>query len=355
MHRRTPDQPLPRDGEPYPDEARHHLRPRPKRPRDRDLVGADIARVLDAHFADPTASPSGLADRFHGLWTPLHPNAHIAVAARRAETRRVREAGRWLVRYGTDRCAVTVGLGLLAAVGTVADIPRIQTIGLLSCVFGALAADALERLPGGAEALMWLSERMSGWGLVYGVEALCRLVDDHPGVRPWLLRRAVEGDTLSGYVAGRVACAAGLHEAVGEFGDDTGLVDHTTRLLHVMTECDGMGMTLCRYVHAVPVLEAHVRHLGRLGPTAERCFSVAVLAHYLTTERPAGSAEPGTESRWQAIRDAYLALLDREDWCATARQGAAAGDDRFRWLAGSVADELGLRAFRADRRRRPGG
>ncbi|MBZ4320376.1 hypothetical protein [Streptomyces huiliensis] len=37
-----------------------------------------------------------------------------------------------MVRHGTDRCAVTVGLALLAAVGTADDIPMIQTIGLLS-------------------------------------------------------------------------------------------------------------------------------------------------------------------------------------------------------------------------------
>src|SRR4051812_21996108 len=98
-----------------------------------------------------------------------------------------------------------LSLALLAAVGTVEDVPRIQTIGLLSCTFGPLAARALERLPGGADALIWLAERVTGWGRVYVVEALCRLVDDHPLVRPWLLRRAADGHLLNGYFAGQVA------------------------------------------------------------------------------------------------------------------------------------------------------
>jgi hypothetical protein len=345
MHQQTPDTPIFRDGEPYPDEERRRREPRPKKPRDPKCVGADVARILDKHFADPNNAPGALADAFHGIYVPIHYNEHITGAARRGGDGRAREAGRWLVRHGIDTCVVAVGLALLAAVGTVEDIPRIQTIGLLSCTFGPLAARGLERLPGGADALIWLAERVAGWGRVYVVEALCRLVDDHPVVRPWLLRRAVDGDFLSGYFAGQVARVAGLHEVVAEFADNAELVDHTTRLLHVMTFGEGMGTSLRRYPHAVTVLEAHVRHVGRLGPTAERYFAAASVAQYMTKETPGGSEDPGLKVRWEGVRASYLALLDREDWCDTAQAGLASGDTRLRWLADSVAPELGLRAL----------
>ncbi|MGW0900814.1 hypothetical protein ACWD0G_28215, partial [Streptomyces goshikiensis] len=193
LHRQSPDRPLRRDGEPYPDEERRQSAPRRKRSRGRKPAGAGVAGILDRHFADPDADPSRLAGRFQGVEVPIHPDEHITAAARRAGARG-RAAGRRLVRYRTDREEVLVGLALLAAVGTAEDIPRVQTIGLLSCTFGPLAAHALERLPGGAQALLWLGDRVAGWGRVYVVEALCRLVDDDPAVRPWLLRRAVDGD-----------------------------------------------------------------------------------------------------------------------------------------------------------------
>jgi hypothetical protein len=314
-------------------------------PRDHNRVGVDVARIIDGHFADPTTVPSRLADALHGIYVPIHHDEHIVGAAWRAPEDRAREAGRWLVRHGTDTCAVAGGLALLAAVGTVEDIPKIQTIGLLSCAFGPLAARALERLPGGADALIWLAERVTGWGRVYVVEALCRLVDDHPSVRPWLLRRAADGHFLNGYFAGQVARAARLHEAVAGFGDDAELVDHTTRLLHVMTYGEGMGTSLRRYPDAVTVLEAHARHVVRLRPTVERYFAAASIAQYLSGQTPDGSNEPGIKARWEEARTSYLTLLDRDDWCDTAQAGLASGDDRMRWLAGAVAPELNLRAF----------
>ncbi|MGD1223753.1 hypothetical protein AB9Q10_35625 [Streptomyces krungchingensis] len=349
LHQQTPDGPLPRDGEPYPDEARRRRAPRPERPRDTKLVGADVARILDEHFAGPAALPSVLSDRFQGIHVPIHHNEHIAAAARAAGAVRARQAGRWLVRHGTDTCAVTVGLALLAVVGTVDDIPSIQTVGLLSCTFGPLAARALERLPDGAEALIWLAERVSGWGRVYVVEALCRLVDAHPAVRPWLLRRAADGDFLNGYFVGRVAQVTRLHEVFAASGGDAELVDHTTRLLHAMTYSEGMGTSLRRYAHANTVLEAHVRLLGQLGPTVERYFAAATIAQYLGEETPVGSGEPGSGTRREPIRSAYLALLDQEEWCETARAGLAAEDARLTFLADAVAPELELRAFRRDR------
>ncbi|MER5348163.1 hypothetical protein ABT030_49605 [Streptomyces mirabilis] len=197
LHQLAPGEPLPRDGEPYPDDESHRHRRGPDAPEDRHSAGKDVALILDTHFARASAPLSELADAFHDVYVPIHRNEHIAAAAERADRESVRRTGRWLVRYGTDRCSVTVGLALLAAVGTADDIPLIQTIGLLSDHFGPLAAHAFERQTGGVEALLWLAERVTGWGRVYVVEALCRL--DDPAARPWLLHKACDGDFLTDF------------------------------------------------------------------------------------------------------------------------------------------------------------
>ena len=150
LHQLAPDEPLPRDGEPYPDDLAHRRRPQPKREKHQVREGMDVAGVLAKHFANPDAQPKELAHAFHGLRVPIHPNGHIDDAAENADRDRVLETGRWLVRNGTDRCAVTVGLAILAAAGIDArDIPLVQTIGLLSDRFGPLAARALKQVDAG--------------------------------------------------------------------------------------------------------------------------------------------------------------------------------------------------------------
>lgn len=77
----------------------------------------------------------------------------------------------------------------------------------------------------------------------------------------------------------------------------------------------------------------------------------ATVAHYLGKETPAWSDAATLKARWNAARTSYLGLVDRPDWCDTAREGLAAGDWRLTWLADSVAPELGLRFFLNDRPR----
>ena len=115
---------------------------------------------------------------------PIHPNGHIAAAAEDADRDRVLKTGRWLIRNGTDRCAVTIGLAILGAVGIEAP---------MSCS--------------------------------------CRPSDCSPtDSGPWQPER---GDSLNGYFAGKVAITGRLHEAIGEFGSDPKLVDATSRLLTI--------------------------------------------------------------------------------------------------------------------------
>ncbi|MFD1084787.1 hypothetical protein [Micromonospora andamanensis] len=341
LHQRHPDEVLPRDGEPYPDDERHRSRPSARRARDRRLYGADVAVILDGHFSQPDAQASELVDAFGDVYVPIHRNEHIVAAALRADRQRVRRTGRWLVRHGTDRNAVAVGLTLLSAVGAEDDIPLIQTIGLLSDWFGPLVAEALQRRRGGAEALLWLAERVAGWGRVYVVEALCR--QGAARSRAWLLRHACDGDYLNGYFAGQVATTAHLHEAITSTDVDDDLVDHTGRLLRVMADCGGMGMTLEHYPPAPVVLAAHAAHLAQQSPTANRYVDAAIIAHHLTA-KPPNRCGCTAEQRDHIVQQ-YLAVLDRPDWRDAVRAGLSPTSDFFAWFTGHVAARLRLGAF----------
>jgi hypothetical protein len=340
-HRRHPDEPLPRDGEPYPDDELHRRRKRPPTETDPRLEGAVVADILQAHFGTADAPPEDLAGAFHDVRVPIHHNDHIAAAALRADRQRVRQTGRWLVRHSTDRCAATVGLALLATDWAPEDIPLIQTIGLLSHQFGPLAADALRRRGGAEEPLLWLAQRVAGWGRVYAIEALCR-TSVHSS-RPWLLRHACDGDFLNGYFAGQVATSAHLHEAMVAAEVDDDVVDHAGRLLGIMANCEGVGMTLQHYPPAPVVLVAHAHHLGRQAPTADRYVNAAVIADQLAAKAPERSGCT-IDQRDRLVRQ-YQSILDRPDWCDTARAHLRTDSDFHIWFADTVAARLRLRAF----------
>ena len=182
--------------------------------------------MLDRYFASPAASRAQLMTDLHQVDVPVHRNEHIVAAALRADRHRVRETGHWLVRHSTTRNAALVGLALLDSDWDEEDVPLITTIGLLSDTFGALAAVALQRRRA-TEALLWLAQRVSGWGRVYVIEALCQSPDRD--ARAWLVRHACGGDFLDGYVAGQVATAAHLDEAITSSDADDDLADHTGR------------------------------------------------------------------------------------------------------------------------------
>ncbi|CCH16959.1 hypothetical protein [Micromonospora lupini] len=341
LHQQHPDGALPRAGEPYPDHDRHRSRPSYRRARDRRLYGADVAVILDRHFNEPDAQASELVDAFRDVYVPIHRNDHILAAALRADRQRMRQTGRWLVRHSNDRNAATVGLALLAADSARDDIPLIQTIGLLSNHFGPLAAEALQRRRGGAEALQWLAERVAGWGRVYVVEALCR--QGAPNSRAWLLRHACDGDYLNGYFAGKVATTAHLHEAITSTDADDELIDHAGRLLRTMADCEGMGMALEHYPPAPAVLAAHATHLAHQPPTADRYVDAAIIANYLTA-KPPNRCGCTAEQRDHVVQH-YLAVLDQPDWRSAVRVGLGPTSTFFAWFVDHVAARLRLGTF----------
>lgn len=335
LHRLNPDAALPGDGEPYPDDQQHQ-RWRPS--DDRRRHGMQAAAILDAYFARAGAQPSELAWSFHDVYVPIHHNEHIAAAALRADLHRAQQAGRWLIRHGPDRCSALIGLALLAASWAEEDIALIKIIGLLSDRFAPLAASALMRRRGGAEALLWLADRVAGWGRVYIVEALCPA----GGItaRPWLLRRACDGDVLNGYFAGKVATAAHLQEAITAPDADDQLIDHTGRLLRIMADCGGMGMTWQDYPPIRLVLDAHAGHLARQEPSMPRYLDAAFIADRLA------QAPPGplglTPDRRDHLLNRYLATLRRPEWSQAARARYDPANGFHAWVAKTAAKRLQL-------------
>ncbi len=313
LHRQGKDDPLPAGGEPYPDDQR----PRTAIGADARRVGADVAAILDAHFATPAAAPRALVGAFDEVYVPVHDNEHVAAAALRAGRKRVRRTGRWLVRHGVDRREVAVGLALLGTEATSSDkdIELIRTIGLLSAEFGALAAESLRhRGEAGVEALLWLAARTRGWGRVHAVEALCT-VAVLPEVRDWLLRHACAGDDLDAVTARTVATVAHLHAAIIAEDADDELVDHTAALLRAMADGSAQGMSLADYPPARHVLAAHARRLARQQPTWARYAAAAVIADRIARLEP---EQLGcTKKQRERLVERYEKVLRLRRWQAT--------------------------------------
>ncbi|MFJ2835924.1 hypothetical protein ACIO52_11250 [Nocardia sp. NPDC087230] len=104
-----------------------------------------MPRFTDGEHPDPGRAPAELADACHQVFVPLFRNEHVVAAGQRVDAERARATGRWLIRRGTDRCAVTTGLALLETAPEAGDIPMLQTIGLLSESFAPLVVDAMAR------------------------------------------------------------------------------------------------------------------------------------------------------------------------------------------------------------------
>jgi hypothetical protein len=336
LHSLHPDVAFPQDGKPYPDSGSHDRRcPRSDGQR---RQGVSAAAILDEFFARPDAMPDELVWAFHDVDVPIHHNEHITAAALRADREKVQKTGRWLVRHSTDQCSTVIGLALLAADWDESDIDLIRHIGLLSETFGPLAARALKRRRGGSEALLWLAQRTAGWGRVYIVEALCQVAGR--SARPWLLRNALDGDSLNGYYVGDVALAADAHEAITADDADDELIDHTGRLLRIMVGNSGMGMTWSGYHPIRRVLDAHVTHLARQHPTRDRYLDAAFIADRLLKQDP---NVPNLPPEHQTVLlNRYLAVLHREDWSSMARAALDPTDKFSAWFLETVAPRLRL-------------
>ncbi|MFE3187541.1 hypothetical protein ACFXHA_00945 [Nocardia sp. NPDC059240] len=308
LARSHPDIPLPEEGKPYPDANRRGIR---RGSDDRsDFQGVRTTRLIDEFFSTP-AEHRDIAELCrkvieYDIEIVLWPS--MAAAISRAHPDEVREVGRHLARTSVDMNPTVLGMAMLAVVGTEADVPLIQTIGLLADTFGHLAAKALTRLPDATTNLIWLADRTAAWGRVDLVYAICELGD--PPAEPWLLRKPCDGHYLNGEFAYKVACAAPIHSALAAPNADEALVDHTGDLLATLVWCDGMGGTIWDYKHAEQVLADYLSHTRRLAPNPDRYHSVWVLARFLDGQ----DHPPPNWATLESLRTGYQSLLTTPSW-----------------------------------------
>ncbi|WP_067824735.1 hypothetical protein [Nocardia inohanensis] len=338
LARRYPDIPLPRAGRPYPDADR---RDRCRGSDDEsDFRGIRTSRLIDEYFSAPTRHRD-IAKLYrevieYDIESALWPSVREAIS--RADPGQARELGRHLTLTSTDQNPTVLGMALLAVAGTEQDVRLIQTIGLLSNTFGLLAAQALARLPDATTNLIWLADRTAGWGRVYLVYALCELGD--PAAEPWLLRKACNGDDLTGEFAYKVSCAAPVHTAIAAPDADETLIDHTGELMSTMAWCDGMGGTLWDYGQAEQVLTDYLSHVRGLAPSSDRYRWAWALACFLDGRPNVTAPDWATLA---ALRVGYWSLLNTPSWHCIPVSAANSDNERTREWANRVLDVLGRR------------
>ncbi|WP_203704599.1 hypothetical protein [Asanoa iriomotensis] len=278
LHDERPDAPLSRGGHPYPDDGAQPDLPTGKRPK-------KLRAVLDAHFADPAASVRSLHDDLTRLDLPSWTVESKLDRHRPADAERARETGRWLVRNGTDRRPVLVGLALLVATGRPEDIPVIRTIGLLD-YFGTLAVRAIAAHDGAVPDLIWLAERSQRSTRDSAIAALCQR--GGPDAVVWLRRNAVGGEEMSATLAREVAETVSLAEALAETDVEEQVADQAGRLLLAMVTPNDYRTQLTSYAGARHGYVGMARHAAGLPASMERLAMIVSLIDDLRTGYAAG-------------------------------------------------------------------
>lgn len=271
LHRLTPDGPLPDGGYPLPCESDHpdvpYSEPRPA-----------LLALLREFVSDPMLSAAELHERC----------THLAVTARDA-TRALQElapepsqrllgAARWLVKCGTDRRAVLVGLGLLDGNAEQADVSLIKIVGLLRFAERP-AAEVLAKIPTAARDLIWLAERLRNYSRAIVVGALVGNPD--PVVREWVL--STPRDLLSSDLARRVAEGYSVAEMLGEPAVADVSWDQAGNLLLAMTSTRNYRYEVSRYGQAAVAYQRWVALAETRPATLERAALLTMVAEDLCT------------------------------------------------------------------------
>lgn len=237
----TPDGPLPNGGGPLPDPGTASRVPFRER-------RAALAALLQEFINTPALTPTDLHAR---CISPAVDGMDVAQALEELAlkpTLRLRDAARWLVRYGTDRRAVLVGLGLLRGNAEPDDIALIKTIGLLE-FSDQLAIQVLAQIPAAAHDLIWLAERSRGHVRVTAVQAL--MANNDAEVRDWVL--STPRSLVSSELARKIAEVCHISQRILGSSVPDRLWDQTGNLLLAMSSTRNYEYEIHRYEHAKAV------------------------------------------------------------------------------------------------------
>ena len=236
--------------------------------------------MLEAYFADPSAPAQILHDELSRLDAPVWTVDSALSGLAMTEAGRTRETGAWLVRHGSDRRPVLVGLGLLAVAGRPDDVPLIKTIGLLDC-FGPAAVRALAAVSSATHDLVWLAERSERWARVKAIEALSQRGGSDAVA--WLLRHAVDSEGMSASDALQVAEAVSLADALEDANVEDQVLDQAGRLLLAMATPNDYRVQLSSYSDACRAYLALARHASTMPASMDRLGILVSLTEELIT------------------------------------------------------------------------
>jgi hypothetical protein len=310
LHLLTPDGPLPNGGRPFPDAGDSPRAPYRER-------RSALAAVLREFIADKALSGRDLHDRC----------AHLAISSRDVSqvlqdlapepSPRLLAAARWLIRNGTDRRAVLVGLGLMCGSAEYSDVPVIKVIGLL-CFADQLAVNTVAQVPSAERDLIWLAERSRRHARYSAVQALAGNPD--PDVRRWVL--ATPRDMLSSELARRIAEGDRLAEQLSGGTADDDLWDQAGNLLLAMTSTRNYQSEISRYEHAQSAYGHWMAGSVHRPPSLERAALLVMVAEDLLS----GPAAPVVGDGRQSLAEQAMSLLHSQPWAEMLHDCARSGD-----------------------------
>jgi hypothetical protein len=324
LHRLTPEDPLPDGGHPFPDGGDQPHVPYQER-----------KLALTAALREFLANPSLSAQDLHGLCARLPINSGDAVWVREAvpePSPQLLEVARWLVRNGTDRRAVVVGLGLLCGHAEQRDVPMLKVIGRL-CFADHLSVEALTKIPGAEQDVIWLAERSRSHPRIRAVEALVGNRD--PVIRDWV--RSTPRELLSSDLARKITEAHELAEMFRRQAVGDALWDQLGNLLVAMTSTRNYQSEISRYPDAPDAYQHWVTLADQRPPTLGRAALLAMVAEDLRT----GPAAPVVGEPRGRLIDQIGSALSSRPWIEMLRRNALSSDPvearRAAWVIAETA------------------
>lgn len=272
LHQLSPDGPLPRAGWPYPGGADD----RPKVPYPERQIAT--AAVIQTFLGNPALSAQDLHDQCAQLAVRQSDVIRIIDKISPTPSTRLLEAARWLIRNGTDRRAVLIGLGLLSGNAGHDDISPIKTIGLLGFA-DQLAAKTLAEVPGTEHDLIWLANRSRAHVRTYVVRELAGNPD--PGIRDWVC--STPRELLSSELARHIAEQHRLPELLSQEIVDDARWDQTGNLLLAMSSSYDGETEISRYQSARDVYRRWIAGAPSRKPSLERAALLTMAAEDLLT------------------------------------------------------------------------
>lgn len=296
----------------------------PPEPEGPGLRGRKAAAAVRASLGPLLAGPDTPAalDELHRRLAELPvrtgPLVAVALSLPLDDEAAARAIGRRLVRTGTARRSVSLGLALLRRLGEPEDVPYLEVLSRLRRL-SRLAVTALERLDPRTAALRWLDIRVRGPELRPMVDAL--LSDPVPDVRELLIGQPMDARTVGPAPARRIAEATGLAGLLDRDPVDPRLLAQAARLLVRMASQQDYEAEILGYGEAVAACDALVRRASALPPTvghAAVLLSLAVDLHSGPTH-----LLPWRDGQREQLLDALGSLLASPAWAHVLAEPAA--------------------------------